>query len=286
MSAKEPAPSSSGIYTLSLAYSDPKLILDTVKPLFPIVAMSSDARTRSVSFSTDTATMKKIRKLIEALDKKLPQIKFEVKIIEIGSSAAEQYQSLFSDLTAGFKVNYDFTTNKLIPLTNLEGTLTQMIRNGEAKMLSKPSVTTLDNTKTSIKIGDQIPYVSAKVHENFVSYDYLTIDTGINIEITPRVTASNNITADILAQVASVKVWKELGAGQYPVVSTRKTETKVCLQNRETLMIMGLLDEQTKENISKIPFLADLPGIGDWFKSKSHEKMTTDVMFLITPQIF
>lgn len=282
---KDTAPPS-GIHTIELSYSDPKAIIEALRPHFPTIPMSIELRTRSITFSTDPLTFKKIKLMTTLLDKKLPQIKFEVKIIEIGSSSAQQYQSLLADLTSGFKVNYDFTKNQILPLNNLEGTLAQMIRNGEAKMLSKPCISTLDNNKTVIKVGDQIPYVSAKVHESFVSYDYLTIDTGISMEITPRVTASENIMADIFTQVSSVKVWKELVSGQFPVVSTRKTETKVCLKNHETLLIMGLLDEQTKENISKIPVLADIPGIGECFQSKNQEKMTTDVMFLITPEIF
>ncbi len=273
------------LYITKITYADPKALIETMRPLFPQIPMSIDARTRSLTVLADSATYKKISKVIETIDIPSKQIHIEVKVIEVGGQFAQNYQSLFSDLTSGFKVNFDFAKNQLIPLSSIEGTLMAMIKKGDAKMLSKPTISTLDNSKASFKVGDQIPYLSTKIHETFVSYDYLTLDTGITLDLTPKITTENQVQLDILAQVATVKLWKDLGPSEYPVVSNRKTETRVYLKNEQTLMIMGLLDEQNKENTSKIPILGDIPWIGGIFRSKSEEKVMTDVVVLVRVDI-
>ena len=286
--AQTPESSRSELYTyiVFLKNSDPEKIKRTIKEIYPSVLVSADHRTRALTFKTDKNTFRKVNLLIRKLDKTLSQIKLEVKIIEISYYNLKQYKNIFSDILSGFKINYDFKKQQIIPAHNLEGTLIRLADSGNAKILAKPTIATLDNHTAVIKIGDRIPYLKVYVSQTTEEKEVNYLDTGIELSILPKITRNNKIIVDINASISSVKLWKEFGNISYPILSTRQARTKVEIENKKTLVIAGLFDDQKKENISEIPFFADLPLVGALFKAQKQNKDQTDIVFLIPPEIF
>ncbi|MFA5878981.1 MAG: secretin N-terminal domain-containing protein [Candidatus Margulisiibacteriota bacterium] len=274
------------IHTIYLKNGKPKDIKDALALIYPQIAIAIDERTRSITLKTNTQTIKEINQIIKKIDCALPQIKIEVKILEVSYSDYNQYKNIFSDLTDGFKINYDFKTGLIGGNFNIEGTLMYLVTTGQAKILAKPVISMIDNNKANIKVGDQVPYISAVTKNNIQLNEIKYLDTGIELEIESKITSPNEICVDINASISSIKLWKEIKEFIYPIISTRKTQTRVKLKNKETLVIAGLFNEETKTNDKKVPILSDLSLVGELFKSKTEEKIKSDIIFLITPEIF
>jgi general secretion pathway protein D len=273
------------LYKIYLKYGDPKQVKNSLLDLFPKLNVTIDDRTRSLLFYTDKSSFHKASIIAKRLDKKLSQVKIEVKIIEVNYEGLDQYENIFSEITSGFKINYDYNNNKINPMSALNSQLVALTKKGNAKILAKPTITTIDNNKALIKIGDKVPYITTVLNEYSQSNQVHHLDTGIELQINPKIIDQEQILVSIIADISVVKMWKDLGSTQYPLLSNRKAETKVYINNKETLVIAGLFDEQKKKNETSIPFLSDIPIIGDLFKDVIVNHNKTDILFLITPEI-
>lgn len=273
-------------YTIYLKNSTPKDIKTALMAIYPQLLIASDERTRSITIKTDYEKIKEIKQIISKLDCELPQIKMEVKILEVSYNDYNQYKNIFSDLTDGFKINYDFKSGVIGGALNVEGALMYLVTTGQAKILAKPVISMIDNNKATIRVGDQVPYISAVTKNNIQLNEIKYLETGIELELVSKITSENEVCTEINASISSVKLWKEIKDFIYPILSTRKTQTKVNLKNKETLVIAGLFNEETKINDKKVPVLSDLALVGDLFKGQTEEKIKSDIIFLITPEIF
>jgi len=272
-------------YTIFLKNAEPARVRDAIKNLFCDVPISIDERSRALMVNTTASTYQSIEEVVSKLDKALPQIKIEVQIIELNYSNFDQYKNIFSNLTDGFKINYNFTENRMTA-SDIEGTLGYLIKSGQAKVLAKPTISTVDNNRSSIKVGDRVPYVTTTWTQNTQNTQVNYLDTGIDLEILPQIASGNAVFTEINTSISSIKLWKDYKEVSLPVIASRKTQTRVLIENNKTLVIAGLLDEQQHNNHETVPFLSDLYLIGPLFKGQSQEKSQTDIVFLITPQIF
>lgn len=272
-------------YPLNLKYSDPVKMKDAIKSIYPDVLVAIDERARVLIINTNENQIKAIESLVSRLDCPLPQIKIEVQIIELNYTNFNQYKNLFSELTNGFSINYNFQTGQVVP-SNIDGVLVHLLQSGQAKLLAKPTISTQDNHRSTIRVGDRVPYIIYTTDKDIRSSQVNFLDTGIELEILPQVSSGDCVVADISTAISSVKVWKEFKDLSYPILSTRKTQTKVSIGNKKTLIIAGLMNEETQSNVTKVPLLSDLALIGDLFKGKIDEKVQSDIIFLITPEIF
>jgi len=268
-----------------LHHSDPSQIHKTISSLFPTVSIAVDERTRSILLYGTPSQNATIHKVISNLDLALHSIQIEVKIIELNYQTLDHYRHLFSDLSASFKMNYDFQNQKLLAVPNIENVLSLLMKKGDAKLLAKPLIATVENHKARVRIGDKIPYLTSIFYERGNANQVNYLDTGIDLELLPKIASANRIFTEIKASISSVKLWKELGTGQYPILSNRFTETQVYMEDGQTLIIAGLLDERHQKNTSVVPFFGELPFVGDIFKSHSFEKISSDIIFMITQEI-
>jgi type II secretory pathway component GspD/PulD (secretin) len=93
---------------------------------------------------------------------------------------------------------------------------------------------------------------------------------------------SNLISLKLAPEVSAIKQWKQTPSGDFPVISSRKVETELRVKNGESFVIGGLLNEDERENTSKVPVLGDIPLINGLFRSTTNEKSKSDVVFLVT----
>ena len=272
-------------YQIQLKNSDPIKIIQTIRPLFPGVLMSPDERTRSILLSTTESTYDDILNIVTNLDQKLTQLKLSIEIIEVSTQNLSITKGLLSDLNTGLAWNYSVKENKIVPASDIIAHLDYLESIGQARVLAKPSITTLENIPCTIHVGDRIPYLTTVIQNNFQTQTVQFLETGIELKLYPRIT-ENAVDTEIEAEIAAVKLWKTLNdKNEYPILSNRKTKTRVVIENQKTLILAGLLDETQKITHSEIPGLASIPFLGEAFKSHQTEVIQSDIVFLITPEI-
>ncbi|MCJ7749979.1 MAG: hypothetical protein MUQ65_02625, partial [Armatimonadetes bacterium] len=155
---------------------------------------------------------------------------------------------------------------------------------GRARVLSNPSVTTLDGRQTALHTGETYYYevaVAAATTGGIVK-DIRTFDVGVSLIVNPRVNDDGMITLTISPTVAAL-----IGTSEFalPVVTERSVVTSVRVRNGETAVIAGLVSDTEQITVKKIPFLGDLPILGELFKSRERRPAHREILIFVTPTI-
>jgi type IV pilus assembly protein PilQ len=151
---------------------------------------------------------------------------------------------------------------------------------GSVNVLSRPKVVTMDNKKATIKQGQKYPYI-VRNQEGQLSTELK--DINLQLDVTPRIAFDGSVNMEISVKrdaLGSVK--NSLGD---PSIDNREAVTEVLVRNGETSVIGGIIEEEDRDNVSKVPFLGDLPGLGYLFKGTEKSKSKTELLIFITPQI-
>ncbi|NQY73335.1 MAG: hypothetical protein HRT90_01080 [Candidatus Margulisbacteria bacterium] len=270
--------------TIFLKNSAPSKVAENLRVLMPDLKVSIDERLRSVSIVIPQNQRKSLKDFVAKLDQPSPLIGLEVQVLEINYDSMKQYDSIFSELTAGFRINYNYQDGQIVSSGPLSEFISYMVEKGEARILAKPMLLTLDNTSCSILIGDRVPYLSNRTtnesHSTFLKY----IDTGISLQITPRVSGLYTILVDINTRLSNIKFWKQIGNSEVPVLSTREAITQVRVKNNDTVVIAGLINESDHTSRRGIPILMDIPVLGHLFQHSKTISIRSDIVFMITPK--
>jgi len=166
--------------------------------------------------------------------------------------------------------------------------LDMLIREGSARVLANPKIATLNGHEASILVGSRVPFVVTGTA--FAGGGAAAVqrvekeEVGIKLRITPFINADGFITAQINPEVSSIVGFK--GANNdLPVVSTRQASTSVRLKDGNSVIIGGLLSEEKTTNITKVPILGEIPGIGLLFQHHSVVTSKKDLVIEVTTRI-
>jgi type II secretory pathway component GspD/PulD (secretin) len=155
---------------------------------------------------------------------------------------------------------------------------------GRARILSNPSVTTLDGRQTSLHTGQTIYYqvAIAAATTGGVITDTRTIDVGVLLSVNPRVNENGEVTLTVSPTVSSI-----VGStsAQLPIVATRTVITTVRIKSGETAVLAGLVTDQEQVITKKIPFLGNVPIVGQLFRHTERRPQHTEIMVFVTPTI-
>ncbi len=179
-----------------------------------------------------------------------------------GAAAATFALSLFSSAANRF--------------LNLE--LSALEADGKGKIVSSPRVVTADQKEASIEQGVEIPYQAATTSgATAVTF----IKANLSLKVTPQITPEGSIIMDV--EVNKNSVGQATSAGL--AINTKRVKTQVLVDNGGTVVIGGIFELNESENETKVPFLGDLPGIGNLFKSKSKIANKQEMLVFITPKV-
>ena len=229
------------------------------------------------------------------------QIKIEAKIVEINRTKTDklglQYYST-NYLSPGIFFagqgqqtaisGTNISLSDMGQVASLNAQLSLLMQNGYAKLLSQPNMVTLSGEKANILVGGQIP-VPVSNMAGQVSIEWK--DYGIKLDISPEASLDGIITSKVKAEVSAME-WNnpttkiKLGSNiEIPSIRMRKAETAIALASGQTMAIGGLIANDVTRDVTKFPFLGDLPVLGQLFRSTSFIKGETELIILVTPTI-
>ncbi|MEO0500782.1 MAG: type II secretion system secretin GspD [Pseudomonadota bacterium] len=157
-----------------------------------------------------------------------------------------------------------------------------------SNVLSTPSIMMLDNQPGRILVGQEVPITTgeALAPGNFQNA-FRTVErrsVGIELDVTPQINSSGAIKLFLKQQVSSVAGPVASGSEDL-IFNTREFETTITVDDGDIVAMGGLLDENERRTIEKIPFLGDIPLIGELFKARSRAKQRTNLIVFIRPRI-
>ncbi len=159
---------------------------------------------------------------------------------------------------------------------NLE--ISALEADGKGKVVSSPRVVTADQQKALIEQGEELPYQVA-TSSGATSLQFRKAN--LKLEVTPQVTPEGNVILDV--DVTKDSVGRSTSAGF--AINTKHVKTQVLVENGGTVVIGGIFEQLDREDITKVPFLGDIPYLGNLFKTRNQTSTKTELLIFLTPKV-
>lgn len=162
---------------------------------------------------------------------------------------------------------------------------------GDVKVLSSPTISTLNNQKAIIRVGNQdVFFITGAVATQTTVTQIIqpmTIDVGIILDVTPQIAEDGTIIMNIhpsITEKTGEKVTPD-GKTTFPLLSVRETDTTVRVKEGQTIIIAGLMQEKNEESYIGVPGLQSIPLLGNLFRYKAQKKRNSELVIMITPTL-
>jgi general secretion pathway protein D len=275
------------------------------------MTVSADVSTRSLIITAEPEDYKNIKEVIDQLDSVRPQVFLEALIADVSMDVINELGVEWGTVDAPMEDAYTgFGGAKYSDQTNLyarglsfsglivgamKGTTSGipnvgMIIQAYSKrtgfnILSTPQILTLDNKEAKILVGENIPYVSSSrtTEDETVVKSYSYKDVGIELTITPYIGTEDNLKLDIYQKVT--KVVSGTSGTETPTTTIREAKTSVSVDDNSTIVIGGLIRDDSTKILHKVPFLGDIWLLGALFRRTEETTERRNLLIFITPHI-
>ena len=163
--------------------------------------------------------------------------------------------------------------------SSLTSMINLLVQNGDAVVLAEPTLSCKSGGSARFVAGGElpIPHTSGIGHTSVVFKEY-----GIKFDVNPVASESGAIAAKIATEISAINF--DVVVKEVPGLTKRRAETDVNLHPHETLVIAGLMSEETTKNVDQVPALGDIPVLGHLFKSRAFRDRQTELVVFITPR--
>lgn len=250
---------------------------------FTVVA---DIRTNSLIVTASAAVQARIAELVPPLDVPQQQINVQVRIQEISKRAAED---LGINLKAGLGnfaasvldggLKFVFDAQRALSGLNIGAVLDTLETQRLARRVDDSTLTVLNNGTGSIQSGGTIFISLPGAGENIER----TIEYGVIIEVTPRITNDGRIIMEVSAKLDQPVSTTE--NPQFLELSTRRVVSTITIEEGQTILLGGLFQNQLTSSVDRVPVLGSIPIIGSLFSQTTNELIDTELLLIVTADI-
>ena len=171
---------------------------------------------------------------------------------------------------------------------NISAVLSALASRSLVRIISSPSLMVLDNHTAAIQVGSQEPVSTGSVINTSSEYATTSIqykDTGVMLGVTPSVSAGGLVTLDINQTVSNLGGTSMVGGSAYPTFMQRQIASKVAVRSGETIVLGGLIRDETSSRRAGLPVLSSIPVVGALFGSHNNSTVRTELLVIITPRV-
>jgi general secretion pathway protein D len=183
-----------------------------------------------------------------------------------------------------------FTTFKNL---NLDTVLHALASTSNAKVLSTPVIQTMDNQVADIIVGESVPVPTSQTSSLITGVGTLATagvtssiqyqDVAIELDVTPRINPDGYVRMDIEQKVNDLGANVNIGGTIVPTILKREAKSSLAVEDRSTIILGGMIQEQKTVTTTKTPFLGDIPFFGQLFKSQTNNRQRTELIIFIRP---
>ena len=178
-------------------------------------------------------------------------------------------------------------------VTIAPATVSALLSDSNTKLIQNPQIRSLDGQKASLKIGDRIPVATGSFQPGIggvginplVNTRFQYLDVGVNIDITPRIHSTGEVTLKISMDISSETGTTNIGGIEQPIIGRKLIEHEVRLREGEANLMGGMLEDLQSKNLSGIPGLAQIPLLKYFFGQTATEHSQTETVFVMIPHI-
>ena len=270
------------------------------------VTIVGDLKSNVVLVNASPRYMEQVQTIIKELDVDPPQVLIQVMLAEITLDDDSDFGVTLNEKvgviplrTSGearyssgdiFNVfNQPVTGSFSVGFSDLNLVLSAMYAQGRLQLLSNPSITVANNEDGRIQVGSEI-----RLPDSIATFDTGTQSTtvtaqeiGIILEVRPTINPDGFVRMDIRPTISrlSEQTTDISETFSSPIIIKRTADTTVTVKDGETVVIGGLIEENSERRDMKIPFLGDIPFIGGLFRSESEVRRRTELIIVLTPRV-
>jgi general secretion pathway protein D len=266
----------------------------------PTLSASANLAQNIVVVRGDSDQLADARALLNALDQPVPQVLIEAAIVEVTLDDELQYGinwhgiedrfvGTFTDAASGL-VTSQFPGFSLTYVnTDIEAALNLLSAVTKVEVISRPSLMALNNETANLQVGDQVPIVT-QTAVSVIDPDAPIVnqtvyrDTGVILEVVPRVRAGGIIELEVAQEVSQVARTTSSGIDS-PTIQQRKIASKLLVPSGKSVALGGLISTSRTGSVVGIPILKDIPLLGQLFRSDSRVVERTELIVFITPRL-
>jgi type IV pilus assembly protein PilQ len=269
-----------GAVTVALRNAKPSDAVKELKGVLPDASLIADDRSNTVVISGAADAQTAASSLLSSIDAPGRQVMFEVRVTDVkpvddSSNVGIQFGG--TGFGAGAVAQFPYALTKSSIAINAQ--INALVQNGHAQILATPHIATLNNREATLLVGEQYPIVTVNEQTGFPTVT--NVNVGVQLRVTPTIGADGIITAEVHPEYSEIIGFNS----SFPIIANRKVDAVLRVHDGETIVLGGLFQDTSSETISKLPFLGDIPILGQFFRNKATARQRDEVVFLITPHI-
>ncbi len=297
---------------------------ESTKLLSPRGAVSVDERTNVLVVKDTADVIGNVKRMLDILDIPVKQVVIEARMVTIddgfdealgvrwGVTKTDGHGNGTSGTIEGndgagnndgsstiTRPDVEDRLNVNLPVTNAAGTLAFQVarlangtlldlelsaleKESKAEIIASPRVTTANQKPALIEQGTEIPYVeSSSSGATSVTFKKAVL----SLKVTPQITPDNRVILDLTVTQDTKGETVPTGTGDAVSINAQSITTQVLVNNGETLVLGGIYQQTIKSDVSKVPLLGDIPGLGYLFKKTTSENKKRELLIFVTPRI-
>lgn len=268
-------------------------ILELPEDVDSVVAI--DPQNALLVFGTDEG-VRDLERIISFLDKPLKQVEIEAQFVSVNTGSTNSFGINFSTAQGNFNANANgFAPSPPVGSNafqvgvvrgNFQATLTSLIANNRAKLITAPRILAINNLTASLFSTQRTPVILNTVSQNIggqqaVGQNLIFISTSIGLTVTPTINNDDTITVLLQPQLST----QTGGQGGVPGVLDQRLETIANVRDGDTIALGGLKSSNVSRVTGRIPVLSNIPLIGGLFRSRSNVALDNDLIIFLTARI-
>ncbi len=245
-------------------------------------------------------------KVLEANDRPSPEVMLNVEILEVSRSKEKtlgleldpaSVSAQLGESTYGFFSQGSVpagagslhalarTSSENILLSLPTATLNFLKQDGDTKILANPQIRVKNGEKAKIHIGERVPLRTNRRVDTTgaVTTDFQYQDVGVKLDVSPMINLHDEISLKLTLEISSLG--ENVGSSSDPqyAIKTRTAQSVLSVRTGETVIIGGLISDEERKTVRKVPLLGDIPAMGYLFSNHDTDDTETDIMMAITP---
>ena len=319
-----PAPPAPRREYLPVNYAKVADMMQSVRALVPEATVTSDERLSLLIVEGSDDIIARVEEVLANLDRCLDQVMLDCKVVDLSENGSKNlgvswsdnegsmgvFSTTFAEIlpavfyqqdtiaqgdkepgyvsyddegrpsyTAGDLGSFNIHTFGRTPFM-IKATLNMLVSNSDGKVLASPRVATQSGEQAKIHVGDKYPIVFYDSHAGQDQVNYVDIGTKVNVK--PEVKTDGYVIVDIEPNVSSLL---DLINNQYPRTAERTIKTKMRVKDGDTIVLGGLVRDEERHSVQKIPLLGDLPILGPLFRTTNDTTSRSEVVLMLTTHI-
>lgn len=284
------------------------------------VRITADPSTNALIVFASPQDFETLKRVIEMIDVRRRQVFVEAIILEVRIEKARDLGIELQGVTAQSngvgigrvnfgKINSAISSPGSLPGLILAAASNQTVRlpdgtvvpaqvalinaaesNTDVNLLSAPNILTMDNQEAEIIVGQNLPFVSSvSTSETNLNNTFNSVerrDVGITLRLTPQISEGGMVRLDLFQEVSAPVASAFVNAENLgPATAIRSATTSVVVRDRQTVVIGGLIADDIQNDNQKVPYVSDIPVIGNFFRSTSSSRKKANLLIFLTPHI-